>query len=156
MPRSINKVILLGNLGGDVKTQFSPSGKAVTRFSLATSRSVKNARTNEWEKETNWTNVVVWEREKVAEFLIKGKQVYVEGRLQTRAFDDKEGRKMVVTEVIANDVILLGGKGDAHSDAAEPGQASQNTRSQGRSQAQGARENEQGPKIGITDDDLPW
>ncbi len=80
----------------------------MTRFSLATSRSVKNARTNEWEKETNWTNVVVWEQEKVAEFLIKGKQVYVEGRLQARAFDDKEGRKVVVTEVIAKQCDPVG------------------------------------------------
>ncbi len=126
----------------------------MTRFSLATSRSVKNAPTHEWGKETNWTNVVVWEQEKVAEFLIKGKQVYVEGRLQARAFDDKEGHKVVVTEVIANNVILLGGKGDVHSDGAELRQVAQN--SLVRSHAKSARENEHGPNTGITDDDIPW
>ena len=110
--RSVNKVILVGNLGRDAETKFTPSGAAFTRFSVATTRSWKDQQTNEWKEETNWTNVVVWRQENVANYLTKGKQVYVEGRLQTRSYDDKDGKKVYTTEVVADEIILLGGRGE--------------------------------------------
>jgi single-strand DNA-binding protein len=104
--RSVNKVILIGNLGKDAETKYTPSNKAVANFSLATSRRVKDG--DGWRDETTWINVVLWNAEKVAEFLKKGKQVYIEGRLQTRSYES-HGEKKYVTEVIAEELILLGG-----------------------------------------------
>ena len=109
--RSVNKVILVGNLGRDAETKFTPSGVSVTRFSVATGRRWKDQQSGEWKEDTNWTNVVLWRAENLAQYLTKGKQVYVEGRLQTRSYDDKDGQKKYVTEVVAEDVILLGGRG---------------------------------------------
>src|ERR1700760_1792700 len=111
--RSVNKVILVGNLGRDAETKFTPSGAAVTRFAVATTRSWKDQQSNEWKEETNWTNVVLWRQEKLSNYLTKGKQVYVEGRIQTRSYDDKDGKKVYSTEVVADEVILLGGRGEA-------------------------------------------
>jgi single-strand DNA-binding protein len=120
MARSVNKVILVGHLGQDAQTKFTQGGTAVTHFSLATTRSWKNTNTDEWVEENNWTNVVLWRQENLANYLTKGKQIYVEGRLQARSYNDKEGRKIYVTEVIADEVLLLGGKDGQASDAAEP------------------------------------
>jgi single-strand DNA-binding protein len=85
MTRSINRVILLGNLGRDAETRVTPSGISVTRCSIGTTRSWKNDETNEWNEETNWTNVVLWRQEKLAKHLVKGRQLYVEGRLSPAA-----------------------------------------------------------------------
>src|SRR5579871_6165253 len=109
--RSVNKVILVGHLGRDAETKFTPGGVSVTRFSIATSRRWKDQQSGEWKEETNWSDVVLWRGENVANYLLKGKQVYVEGRLQTRSYDDKDGKKVYRTEVVADDVILLGGQG---------------------------------------------
>jgi single-strand DNA-binding protein len=109
--RSVNKVILVGNLGRDAETRFTPSGVAKTTFSIATSRRWKDQQTGEWKEETDWHNVVLWRSENLANYLLKGKQVYVEGRLQTRNYEDKDGKKVYVTEVVAEEVILLGGRG---------------------------------------------
>lgn len=111
--RSVNKVILLGNLGKDAETKFTPSGVARTTFSIATTRRFKDNQTGEWKDETDWHNIVLWRSENLANYLLKGKQVYVEGRLQTRSYDDKDGNKRYMTEVVADDVILLGGRGDS-------------------------------------------
>ncbi len=127
--RSVNKVLLIGNLGRDAETKFTPSGAAVTRFSVATKRSWKDKASNEWKEETNWTNVTVWQQESLANYLTKGKQVYVEGRLQTRSYDDKDGKKVYATEVVADEVILLGGRGDSESASAEGGGFQQAPRS---------------------------
>src|SRR5581483_11313880 len=125
--RSVNKVTLIGNLGRDAETKFTPSGVSVTRFSVATTRSWKDQQTNEWKEETNWTNVVLWRQENVANYLTKGKQVYVEGRLQTRSYDDKDGKKVYTTEVVADDVILLGGRGESASGNYESAAAGRST-----------------------------
>jgi single-strand DNA-binding protein len=109
--RSVNKVILVGNLGRDAETKFTPSGVSMTRFSVATGRRIKDQATGEWREETDWSNVVFWRAENIAPYLTKGKQVYVEGRLQTRSYEDKDGQKRYSTEVVADDVILLGGRG---------------------------------------------
>jgi single-strand DNA-binding protein len=109
--RSVNRVILLGNLGRDAETKFTTSGIARTTFSIATTRRLKDSQTGEWKDETDWHNIVLWRSENIANYLTKGKQVYVEGRLQTRSYDDKDGNKRYTTEVVADDVILLGGRG---------------------------------------------
>ncbi len=109
--RSVNKVILVGNLGKDAETKFTPGGAAVTKFTIATGRRWKDQQSGEWKEETDWHNVVLWRAENLANYLLKGKQVYVEGRLHTRSYDDKDGKKQYFTEVVAEDVILLGGRG---------------------------------------------
>ncbi len=106
--RSLNKVQLIGRLGRDAETTFTASQVPVTKFSVATERRWKDTASGDWKKETDWTNVVLWRAEKLADYLLKGTQLYVEGRLQTRSYD-KDGRKVWVTDVIAEEVILLGG-----------------------------------------------
>src|SRR6202163_3214219 len=109
--RSVNKVILIGHLGRDAETAYTASQVAVTKFSVATNRRWKDQATGEWKEETDWTRVVLWRGENVAPYLVKGTQVYVEGRLQTRSYDDKDGKKVWATDVVADQVILLGGRG---------------------------------------------
>jgi single-strand DNA-binding protein len=106
--RSVNKIILVGNLGKDSETKFTQSGTPITKFSVATSRRWKDQQSGEWKEETDWHNVVLWRNESLGRFLTKGKQVFVEGRLQTRT-DEKDGQKRWFTEVVAEEVILLGG-----------------------------------------------
>lgn len=113
--RSVNKVILLGHLGKDAETNHTTSGVPCTKFSLATSRRYKSG--EEWKEETDWHNVVLWRAENLAQYLTKGKPVYVEGRIQTRSYEDKEGQRRYVTEIVADNVILVGGKTDADQDA---------------------------------------
>lgn len=110
--RSVNKVILLGRLGKDAETKFTTGGTAVTKFPLATSRRWKDKQTGEWKEETDWHNIVAWQQENVANYLTKGKQIYVEGRLQTRSYEDKDGQKKYFTEVVADDIVLVGSRGD--------------------------------------------
>ena len=103
--RSVNKVILLGNLGKDAETRFTPNGIAKTTFSLATSRRWKDQQTGEWKEETDWHNIVAWRMENVSQYLTKGKKVYIEGRLQSRSYEDKDGVKKYITEVVADDLM---------------------------------------------------
>src|SRR5215467_11253474 len=110
--RSINKVILLGHLGKDAETKFTPSGVARSTFTLATNRRWKDQQTGEWKEETDWHNLVLWRSENLANYLTKGKQVYVEGRLQTRSWEDKDGQKRYTTEVVVDDLVLVGGRGE--------------------------------------------
>lgn len=164
--RSVNKVILVGHLGKDAETKFTPSGVSVTRFSVATSRRWKDQQSGEWKEETEWTNVSQWRAENFAPYLTKGKQVYVEGRLQTRSYEDKDGQKKYSTEVVADDVILLGGRGEGGGGA--EGGYSQEPRmvSQPRSAAPrpsgmggGAAASPSGGSpfdAGINDDDVPF
>ena len=110
MSRSVNKVILIGNLGRDAEMSFTPNGVAVTKFSVATTHSWKDQSSDEWKDEVNWTNVVLWRNENLASYLTKGQQVYLEGRLQNRFYEDKDGRRVYVTEVISEEIVLLGSK----------------------------------------------
>lgn len=110
MSRSVNKVILLGHLGKDAESKFTGSGTHYAKFSMATTRRYKDA--EDWKDKTEWHNIVLWRNEGLAPFLLKGKQVYIEGRLETRSWEDKEGQKRYTTEVVADEVILLGGKGE--------------------------------------------
>jgi len=151
--RSVNKVILVGHLGRDAETRFTPAGVAVTSFSVATNRRWKDQQTGEWKEETDWSNVVLWRQENLANYLTKGKQVFVEGRLQTRSYDDKDGKKQYRTEVVAEDVILLGGRGGEGMDAAAaaPQPVSMPRGAQRGPQPVGEPEGQ-----GITDDDVPF
>src|SRR5437762_793127 len=121
--RSVNKVILIGHLGKDAETKFTPSGISVSKFSLATNRRTKDQQTGEWKDITDWHNIVMWRTENIANYLLKGKQIYLEGRLESRSWDDKEGQKRYITEVVCEglSVILLGGggRGDAPSESGE-------------------------------------
>jgi len=114
MPKSVNKVILLGNLGKDPEVKFTPSGTAVAKFSVATSYRFKD-KNEQWQDQTEWHNVVAWARlaEIAGEYLKKGNKVYIEGRLQTHSWEDKQtNQKKYMTEIIANDLVLLGGRGE--------------------------------------------
>ena len=105
---SLNKCMIIGNLGRDPEMRYTPGGQAVTQFSVATNRNFRDQQ-GEWQSETEWFRVVVWgdQGERVAEYLRKGHKVYVEGRLQTRQWEDQSGNKRYTTELIANRVTSL-------------------------------------------------
>ena len=112
MAKSVNKVILIGNLGKDPEVKYTQSGMAVARFSLATTDRVKDKDGN-WQDRTEWHNLVAFQRtaEIAGEYLKKGGKVYIEGRLHSDSWDDKEtGQKKYKTEIIINDLVLLGGR----------------------------------------------
>ena len=109
MSRGLNKVMIIGHLGREPEMRYTPSGRPVTSFNVATTRSW-NSPDGERREETEWFNVVAWGNlaEICKQYLNKGQQVYVEGRLQTRRWEDQEGKKHFTTEVVANEMIMLG------------------------------------------------
>jgi single-strand DNA-binding protein len=109
---SVNKVILIGNLGKDPEVRYAPSGSAIANVTIATSRSWKDKNSGERQEETEWHRVVFYDRlaEIAGEYLKKGKSVYVEGRLKTRKWTDKEGVEKYTTEIIAQEMTMLGGR----------------------------------------------
>ncbi len=113
MARGINKVILVGNLGADPETRYMPSGGAVTNLSLATSETWKDKQSGEQKERTEWHKVAMFNRlaEIAAEYLRKGSQVYIEGKLRTRKWQDRDGNDRYTTEVIADEMQMLGGRG---------------------------------------------
>jgi len=120
MANGLNKVMLIGNLGKDPEVKYTPNGTAVASFSLATAESwVKDGKK---ETRTEWHKIVVWGKlaEICGEYLTKGKQVYLEGRIQTREWEDKEGIKRYTTEIVASQMIMLGSKGgESKSDSSQ-------------------------------------
>jgi single-strand DNA-binding protein len=120
MAQSVNRATILGNVGRDPEMRYTSNGQAITQFSVATSRSFK--RNDEWQEETDWHAIVVFgERaERAAEHVRKGKQVYIEGRIQTRSWDDDEtGKKRYKTEIVADKVFVLGRREDQDSSSSE-------------------------------------
>jgi single-strand DNA-binding protein len=113
MSRGINKVIIVGNLGNDPETRYMPSGSAVTNLSIATKESWKDKQTGEQKDRTEWHKVAMFGRlaEIAAEYLRKGSQVYVEGKLRTRKWQDKDGQDRYTTEIVADEMQMLGGRG---------------------------------------------
>lgn len=113
MSGSLNKAILIGNLGADPETRYTPDGKAVTTFSIATSEKWKDKNTGEDREKTEWHRIVTFGRaaELAAEYLSKGRKVYIEGRIQTRNWDDDDGKKHYITEIVPSNrgLIFLGG-----------------------------------------------
>ena len=115
MARGINKVIIVGNLGNDPETRDMPSGSAVTNLTVATNESWKDKATGEQKDRTEWHKVAMFNRlaEIAAEYLRKGSQVYIEGKLRTRKWQDKNGQDRWTTEIIADEMQMLGGRGGA-------------------------------------------
>jgi len=155
MAKSVNKVTLLGNLGKDPEIKFLPSGQAVANFSIATTDRYKD-KAGEWQDRTEWHNIVAYARtaEIVRDYVKKGNKLYVEGRLTTRSWDDKDtGKKVYRTEIVVNDLVLIGGRGDG-----EGGGSSSYSKSGSSSGAQGGY-SQPAPDYGdtgITDDDIPF
>jgi len=154
--RSVNKVILLGHLGRDAETKFTPGGAAVTRFSVATNRRWKDQQSGEWKEETDWHNVVLWRSENLSTYLTKGKQIYVEGRLQTRSYEDKDGKKVYSTEVVADDVILLGSQGAGGGAPREEFSQAPVSAPRGAPRAAKPASQPDDYPQGISDDDVPF
>jgi len=152
MAKSVNKVILIGNLGKDPEVKVTPSGTPVAKFTLATNERYKD-KSGQWQDRTEWHNLVAWQRtaEIIGEYVKKGSKVYVEGRLQTSSWDDKTtGEKKYRTEIIVNDLVLLSGRGDGEGGA----------RGGGGGNNFDQREPEPAPAAahsgGITDEDIPF
>lgn len=114
MARGVNKVVLIGNLGADPETRYMPSGSAVTNIRIATSESWKDKDSGEKQERTEWHRIAMFGRlaEVAAEYLHKGSQVYIEGRLRTRKWQDRDGNDRTTTEIIANDLQMLGGRSE--------------------------------------------
>lgn len=120
MSRGLNKVMIIGHLGRDPEMRYTPSGRPVTSFSVATSRSWNTAN-GERHTETEWFNVVAWGSlaEICKQYLTRGQQVYLEGRLQTRRWEDAEGKRHTSTEIVANEMIMLGDRRDAQTETTD-------------------------------------
>ena len=156
--RSVNKVILLGHLGKDAETKYTASGSAVSNFTLATNRRWKDKQTGELKEETDWHRCVLWDSENLSNYLLKGKQVYVEGRLRTRSYDDKDQQKRYVTEVVCDELILLSSRGEGAPSEYSPQQAPA-PRQAPRPQPQAAPPQAAPPEDfnqAISDDDVPF
>ena len=156
MARGVNKVILLGNLGKDPELSYLPSGQSVAKFSLATSRKYKD-KSGELKEETEWHNIVAWGKlgEISAQYLKKGRQAYVEGRIHSNKWEDREGKPRTTVEIVADEVVLLGGRGE---EAGEPPARSTGTARPAAAvkATQPAQDFEEGASQEITDDDIPF
>ena len=146
---SVNKVILVGNLGRDAELRYTPGGAAVATLSLATTETW-NDKEGQRQEKTEWHRVVLWgkQAESLQEYLTKGKQIYVEGRLQTRQWDDKDGNKRYTTEIKADRITLLGGGGGGRGAGAGAEYGARGSGSGGGM--------DEPPVEPITDDDIPF
>lgn len=152
MARGINKVIIVGNVGGDPETRYMPSGSAVTNLTVATNETWKDKQTGEKKERTEWHRVAMFNRlaEIAAEYLRKGSQVYIEGKLRTRKWQDKDGQDRYTTEIIADEMQMLGGRGGDFGG----GGGSSPRSSSGSSQDSGGAPPHPGPDD--FDDDIPF
>lgn len=153
MARGVNKCIFIGNLGADPETRYTPSGTAVTNIRIAVSESWKDRQSGEQQERTEWVRVVGFNRlaEIMGEYLQKGSQVYVEGRMQTRKWQDQQGNDRYTTEIVANDMQMLGGRGGGGAGGGAP--------SGGGGGAQRVGGDQQGsgpPPADDFDDDIPF
>ncbi len=154
MARGINKVILIGNLGADPDVRYTASGAAVSNINIATTETWRDKESGEQQEKTEWHRVVFFGRlaEIVAEYLRKGSQIYIEGRLQTRKWQDKEGNDRYTTDIVANEMQMLGGRGGGGGGGSEYNQSSSPARSSGPAEKSGTRESEND----FVDDDIPF
>ena len=157
MARGINKVILVGNLGNDPETRYMPSGDAVTNISVATSESWKDKQSGEQKEKTEWHKVVMFRRlaEIAAEYLRKGSQVYIEGKLRTNKWQDRDGKDRYTTEIIADEMQMLGGRGGGGGSYGAGGGSSGGGSSGGGSNAPSGGGQSAPPKDDF-DDDIPF
>ncbi len=148
MSRGVNKVILLGNIGQDPQSRAMPSGKAVVNLRVATSKQWRDKQTGENKESTEWHTVVMFDRlaEIAAEYLRKGSQVYIEGELRTRKWQDKEGQDRYSTEIVANEMQMLGGR--SAGGGQRPAAAERSEERAPRAEPAGVAEN--------FDDDIPF
>lgn len=155
--RSLNKVMLLGRLGRDPELRYTGSGKAVATFAVATSSQWKDQDGNDQER-TEWHRIVAWSRlgEICAQYLNKGKQVYLEGRIQTREWEDQEGNKRFTTEIVANDMIMLGGGGKDYPDYSGRENERGGPRGQGRESSGPGRRDKPNYEPPPPEDDIPF
>jgi single-strand DNA-binding protein len=146
---TVNKVIIVGNMGRDAEVRYTPGGAAVATLSLATT-DVWNDKAGQRQEKTEWHRVVVWgkQAETLAEYLTKGRQIYVEGRLQTRQWDDKDGNKRYTTEIRSDRIVLLGGRGGESGGGGGDYGSPRPTSSGGGGPAPGPPE--------LTEDDIPF
>ena len=165
MARGINKVILVGNLGKDPEIRYSAAGAAIANITIATSDSWKDKNTGEKQERTEWHRVVFFNRlaEVVGEYLKKGSQVYIEGRLQTRKWQDKDGQDRYTTEIVASEMQMLGGRSapaDSGGQSSSQGAAqnSHNTQNSSPPRQQRSSAHPQDPPAGFDDfsDDIPF
>ena len=154
MARGINKVIIVGNVGGDPETRYMPSGSAVTNLTVATNESWKDKQTGEQKERTEWHRVAMFNRlaEIAAEYLRKGSQVYIEGKLRTRKWQDKSGQDRYTTEIIADEMQMLGGRGGGNFGSGSQG--GDQGAGQGAGQGGGNAPPQPGPDD--FDDDIPF
>lgn len=159
MARGINKVILVGNLGADPETRYTSSGSAVTNIRLATSESWKDRQTGEQNERTEWHRVVMFNRlgEIAAEYLRKGSQVYIEGQIRTRKWQGQDGQDRWTTEIVANEMQMLGGRGGGGAAPYDgPPAPSRKAPAQGQASAPAAGPGPDLPPDDDFDDDIPF
>ncbi|MBI3896168.1 MAG: single-stranded DNA-binding protein [Acidobacteria bacterium] len=149
MARSVNKVILIGHLGKDPELSYLPSGQSVAKFTLATNYRHKD-KSGEWKDGTDWHNIVAWGKlgEFCTQYLSKGRQAYVEGQLRTRNWEDREGKARTSIDIVANEVVPLGPRGEGMAEAP--------VRSATARVAQGDEGLADASSPEITDDDIPF
>ncbi|MDX2494293.1 MAG: single-stranded DNA-binding protein [Desulfuromusa sp.] len=169
---SVNKVILVGNLGKDPELRYTPSGTAVVTFSLATTERY-NDRDGNKQSKTEWHNIVAWRQlaEICGKYLHKGKQIYVEGKIQNRSYDDRDGNKRYISEVVMNEMQMLGsrddnqsGGGGGYAGGQNQNQGSQSSNQGGQNQNQNQNQNNSGQQQGggfeepvfNPDDEIPF
>ncbi len=158
MARGVNKVILVGNLGADPDTRYMPSGKAVTNIRLATSESWKDRQTGDMQERTEWHSIVMYDKlgEIAAEYLRKGSQVYIEGKIRTRKWQDKEGKDRYTTEIIADQMQMLGSRGGGGGGPSEPREPRSTSRPAPAEDRSAAPVDEGSGGGGEFDDDIPF
>jgi single-strand DNA-binding protein len=156
MAKSVNKVILLGNLGKDPEIKFLPSGQAVANFSIATNERFKD-KSGEWQDRSEWHNITAYGRtaEIVRDYVKKGNKIFIEGRLTTRSWDDKDtGKKVYRTEIIVNDLTLLSGRGEGDGDRGSNRES--HGEYAGQAASNGGYSDPYGDGTGIDDSDIPF
>ena len=153
MARGVNKVILIGNLGADPETKSMPSGTSVANLRIATSESFKDKQTNEWQERTEWHTVAMFGRlaEIAGEYLRKGSKVYIEGRLRTRKWQDKQGNDRYSTEIVANEMQMLDSRGGGGGGSGAGAGGGERRGSRGDEPARGS-----GGEREEFDDDIPF
>ena len=159
MARGVNKVILIGNLGSDPEVRYTPDGVAVANFSVATSESWKDRNTGERQERTEWHRLVLWRQlaEIASKYLKKGAKIYVEGRLQTRSWDDQSGQKRYTTEIVVNDMQMLDSRGEGgEGGGRDAGRSFTDRPASGQSAGPAAQPDAPPPPGGYDDDDLPF
>ena len=160
MARGINKVILVGNLGGDPEVRYTAGGSAVANINIATSDQWTDKQTGQKNERTEWHRVVMFNRlgEIAGEYLRKGSKVYIEGRLQTRKWQDQNGQDRWTTEIVANEMQMLSGRGDSGgaSDFNQAPPANTNTPPQPPQQSGGSAPAQGGGNLDDFDDDIPF